>query len=703
MFSGRTTRRFRWQVLRHLLAASLLLSVGLAATCASAWGMSRPMDPDVTTTVAVLLSPSTIVADGISTTIATATVMSGGSPVMGDTVQFSSSDSGDDINGGPGPVDCASTTDANGQCTVTITSSTTAGTPTITATDTSAVPTASGMTTLTQTPGPATSVVVGLSQTSIPANGSSQTKATATVTDANGNLVPGDTIAFGASPTGVGIGTVTNHHNGTYTATITSSKTAGTVAITATDSSVTPNVAGSANLTQTSGSAAKVTVSLSPSSIVANGSSQSTATTTVTDANGNAVTGDTIQFSSSDSGDKINGGTGPVDCTSATNSSGQCSVTITSSTTVGTPTITANDTSVSPAASGHATLTEAAEASLTVLHAAPASSVTNQTVTLTATVSPGQPYTIQPSGSVEFSDSAGPIADCTSVPVTPQQPAAVCLASFAASSSPVQVQASFTPATGTSMTTSMSDTSVTVSAGGTSTGLEVSDNVPEVGQSVTYTAYASPDDSGSAAPTGSIEFLDGTAAISSCTGTTIGSNGLASCTVDYTSAGQHQISARYNGDANFDSSASAAQTVSVSSKPAVVLGTINSTMQWTFYYTSRFTKVMALAVVQAPVGATVVIECQGHGCPFKRRSEKVTRLKHCPPGPQGCHPSSTRRFKLTRGLAGHKLRIGTKLTIEIVQHEWVGKYYRFTIRRSHTPRTQIACLAPGGTRPNVGC
>ena len=65
---------------------------------------------------------------------------------------------------------------------------------------------------------------------------------------------------------------MTDHGNGTYTATITSSTVVHAVTITATDSSVSPNVTGHATLTQTPGPATNVNYSLAPWSIVATGS-----------------------------------------------------------------------------------------------------------------------------------------------------------------------------------------------------------------------------------------------------------------------------------------------------------------------------------------------------------------------------------------------------------------------------------------------
>ncbi|MGH2874241.1 MAG: Ig-like domain-containing protein, partial [Solirubrobacteraceae bacterium] len=72
---------------------------------------------------------------------------------------------------------------------------------------------------------------------------------TATVTDAAGDPITTDAVSFSASPSGVTIGPVTNNGNGSYTATITSSETAGQVTITATDTSAA--LTGAATLTQT--------------------------------------------------------------------------------------------------------------------------------------------------------------------------------------------------------------------------------------------------------------------------------------------------------------------------------------------------------------------------------------------------------------------------------------------------------------------
>ena len=194
-------------------------------------------------TLAVSLSPSSIAANGTSTSTATATVKdAGGLAIVGDHVGFSSSDSGEKIG--------AVTDNHDGSYTATITSSTTVGSATVTAAD-SSVSSVSGQATLTQTAGPAASVTVSLAPASIAANGTSTSTATATVKDAAGHPVVGDHVGFSSSDSGEKIGAVTDNHNGTYTATITSSTTAHQVRITATDSSVSPSVSRQATLTQT--------------------------------------------------------------------------------------------------------------------------------------------------------------------------------------------------------------------------------------------------------------------------------------------------------------------------------------------------------------------------------------------------------------------------------------------------------------------
>ena len=94
-------------------------------------------------------------------------------------------------------------------------------------------------------------MTVALSPSSIIANGTSTSTATAKLTDAQAHPVAGDHVAFSSNDTAEKISVVTDHNDGSYTATITSSTAAHAVTITATDSTVSPSVSGRATLTQT--------------------------------------------------------------------------------------------------------------------------------------------------------------------------------------------------------------------------------------------------------------------------------------------------------------------------------------------------------------------------------------------------------------------------------------------------------------------
>jgi hypothetical protein len=202
-------------------------------------------------TITVTLSPGSIVADGVSSSRATATLPL---PLPGQSVVFSSSDSG--IRFGP-TID-----DLNGTYTATLTSSTTVGTPTITATSSWLGQPISGAASLTQTPGPAKSMTLSVEPGSILADEHSYAVATATVTDAHGNPVPTDDVAFSSTDPLQHVGRVTNGGNGTYRALIRSSTTPGDAVITATDTTADLSVTAELNQTESSGLNQTVTGSL---------------------------------------------------------------------------------------------------------------------------------------------------------------------------------------------------------------------------------------------------------------------------------------------------------------------------------------------------------------------------------------------------------------------------------------------------------
>jgi adhesin/invasin len=642
--------------------------------------------------VTVQLSSPSIVANGTSTTVVTATVTDANNTgVPGDTIAFSASDPGIQFSS---PV----VDNGDGTYIATLTSSTTAGSPTITATDSTA--SISGQTTLIQTPGPATNVSVQLAPPSIvgldrgqrelhehgDGDGQGRLRAPAGRSDCE----------ISSSDRHEAISAVNDHNDGTYTATIRSSTAVGAPTITATVRST--GASAHATLNQTS---ANVTVTLTPSAILADGSSTSVATATVTKVSGSPLSGQTVAFSSDDPGEAI----GPVSAGKGS-AAGSYTATITSSTTAEAATITATIVALSPPPTGQAILLQVANPSTTTLTSVPTALVTNQQVTLIATVT-SSTGVAPPTGVVAFDSGASAIGGCATAPVasTTQSATVTCQTAFSAATSAEQITAVFTPTIGSNIAGSTSPIdSMLVSRDGSSTTLQTPGGTVHVGASLMYSAAVTAKDAGPFGPTGSVDFVDGTTVIPSCAAEALTPAGTATCKLSYRLTGTHHITAVYRGDANFGGSTSSSRVVKAS-RP--VLGTISSIMQWTFFYTPTYTKVLALVVNGAPIGGAILVQCHGRGCPFAHGTATVPKPKPCKrksgrkcPRPHPVVVNLMARFPHFRL---HRLNVGAQLTVRIVRRSWVGKYYKFVVRPRHAPRVQIACLAPGETRPGVGC
>lgn len=628
------------------------------------------------TNVVVSLSPPVIAANGSSTTTATATVTdSGVNPVAGDAVTFTS-DGGQAIG--------ATTDHGDGTYTTAITSTSTPGHSTITATDTSVTPGVNGTAGLTQF-GPAAQLALSLTPSSIPADGASTSTATATITDAGGNPVVGDAINF-TSDGGQAIGATTDHVDGTYTATITSTARAGQSTITATDASA-PGVSDEAPLTQTRGAATTVRLSLFSSSIVADGASTTVATATVTDAKGNAVIGDSVVISTS-TGQSV---------AAADRGDGTYGAQIHSTTTPGPVTVTATDQTAgvsgqasltqTAGVSGQAPLTQNAVASTTSLGASPASPVTNQVVTLVARVSTaGNPAPM--SGSVTFANFGAAIGgSCSDKPVSSAKPTVTCRVSFSADASPEQLTATFTPDANSAVSGSAGALTLPISGDSTSTSVTSSNRAPAIRRSTRYTAVVRSRHSGFAQPTGSVQFLDGTKAISKCSRKPLrvsGSSLAATCSVSYRSPGRHKIVARYLGSRDFRTSSSSAVKVRA-------LRAVTSSLRSNFKSTRAYTSVLALSVTGVPAGSKVVTTCHGRGCPFATQTTAIKTSR------QG------RTIDLSTPFGNRRLSVNARVVVEIVRTNWIGKYYGFVVRSGRRPSARVSCLAPGSSKPGVGC
>jgi hypothetical protein len=637
-------------------------------------------------------SKNPITADGADTTVVTAQVTLGGTPVDGETgVTFSSDDPNETISATT-PVGGGS-----GDYQATITSSTSAGQAHITATDTTAlpVPITSQAATLTQVAGPAASVSVTALPTSIPADGSTTSTVTAKVIDAFSNPVSGDPVVFSSNLAGTSFANAsgTTDASGAYTTTVTGTKV-GTATIKATDG----GLSNATPLRLVAGPAALVSVSLSPAAIVANGISSTTATATATDANGNPISNDSVTFSSSDAGEVASGATA--------HANGTYTATIRSSTTVGTPTITATDSSVRPSVSGHATLTQTAAGSTVVLSASPAKAITNQPVTLVATV---QTTSGPPAGAVTFAQGGSPISGCSALPVavTGSIGTVTCTTAFAAASPPGALTAAFTPSGASSLAATSAPVSLTV--GAASTTIAVSQPAAtKIKTKVDYRASVTSSSSGAVALAGAVSFLDGGKPIKKCANLKLAS-GTVTCELTYGKPGAHVITVAYGGDGNFAASSSAAGTTTVGQpkkkkkKKNTKRKTVSSTMTWSFIHGSVYSEVLSMVVSNPPASGSIVVQCTGHapkhGCP-PGMTIRVPTHKTCTKGK--CNAQATKSLDLSSDLKGRPLVVGAKLVILITAPGFNDKYYSFLIAKAG-PQQFIGCLVPGKTTPNVGC
>ncbi len=660
-----------------------MIRIVVLAAVAGCWLLPQAASASTAANISLgAFSPASFAADGATQTSATVTVTDASNVgVQGETVTVAAS--GASVS----PSSQMCTTDINGNCTVTFTAGTSVGTTTFTATD----PNVSGSPTQTvsQTVGtPATVTLAALSPSSIPADGHSSSTASATVTDSGGHPLSGQTVGFSQSGTVVSISggaACTTGSNGSCSVKITGT-TPGSTTITAFDGSV---ASAGQPLTEVAGAPALVTVALNPSTILASGLSATTATATVTDAINNPITNATVTFKSSDPGQFIGGVTN--------NLNGTYSVQIRGSTTVGSSTITATAGS----ASGIATLIQAAGPSATSLVASNSSLVTNQGVTLVATVTSG---TGAPSGTITFENGGVVILGCGGEAISPSNPIATCQTAFDAAGSPARLTAVFAPGPGSTAPASTGSLNLSIGQDSTSVLLQTPSSAT-TGRSITYSAQVSPPSNrpGPVEPTGTVQFSDNGQPISSCASQPI-VNGTATCTVKYKRAGAHTVTARYSGDANFSGSGAPAAHVSVVVLRARIIGSLSDTMQWNFHFTSSYTRVLQLIVNGASPGDIIRVTCHGAGCPFKKHTTRIVKHRRCT-RTHGKRKCTTRggRTTLAVPLQGHSLSAGATFTVSITRANWIGKYYVFTIRAQRGPRIKISCLTPGYSKPGVGC
>jgi hypothetical protein len=188
-------------------------------------------------------------------------------------------------------------------------------------------------------------------------------------------------------------------------------------------------------------------------------------------------------------------------------------------------------------------------------------SLFGQSVTFTATVAVVAPGIGMPTGTVTFNDSEGIIGSACGAQSMSGGIATCTTSALTASGSPDSVTATYNgdpyslPSTSDTVNQIVDNAATTITVS--------SDNNPSaLGQSVTFTATVVAVAPAGGIPTGTVTFQDDGVDLGGCSSNTLNS-GTATCTTTALSVGTHAITANYNADSNFSSSASSAlnQTV----------------------------------------------------------------------------------------------------------------------------------------------
>ncbi|MGO9819393.1 MAG: Ig-like domain repeat protein [Solirubrobacteraceae bacterium] len=325
----------------------------------------------------------------------------------------------------------------------------------------------------------------------------------------------------------------------------------------------------------------------------------------------------------------------------------------------------------------------------------PGTPVTDQGVTLIATITSGA--AIAPTtGSITFNNGNAAITGCSNVAVPARQTAIItCEASFGASTA--QLSANFVPVKGSLLLGSSSSSSLAV--GQASTKLSLLVGAVHLGSNTTFTATVDPpaNSTGTILPTGRAEFFDKGVPIAKCHNQLV-TRGVAKCQVRYTRLRKHHIMAKYSGDSNFSPSHSPTQLVKVGAIPPS--GAVGALMTWKFAFHPSYTTILALAITGLSPGVAVEINCLGSGCPFNHSTAKP-KITKC--GKKSKRTCSTGSANLAPRFGGRHLRVGTQITVTFVHPDWIGKYYRFMIRPGRAPKYKVSCLAVNSSLPGVGC
>lgn len=196
-----------------------------------------------------------------------------------------------------------------------------------------------------------------------------------------------------------------------------------------------------------------------------------------------------------------------------------------------------------------------------------------EAATVTATVFPAPP-----GGTVTFADGSGPIDGCSDLPLSQsggasEESIASCDVGYpTVRHTMIRATYSGFADDDTAYLTSSARHQLVVDQQPESATLAVSDS-PTAGQAVSYTLTLSP-----AAAGGSVAFSDNDTAIPGCATRPIGTDGTATCTLTYPSAGNHTVVAIFSGTADFSPArASIDLTVSKPATPVTTATAVTAT------------------------------------------------------------------------------------------------------------------------------
>ncbi len=397
--------RTRWAVPATVAVFVATLVGSLAIGTPSAFGAT----PSAANSTVAATSPS-VTADGTTDTITVTLLDSTHTAVVGDTVTLTPSGGSSLVSAASGP------SSAGGVVTFTVSDLVAEGV-TYTARDTTAGVTITQTAHVTFTAGPtdAATSTVSASPDAVPADGATQSTVTVTLLDANSNPVVGDTVTL--TPNGgssiISAASGPSNASGVVTFTVTDT-VAATIIYTARDTTAAVTIAQTPTVYFIGpADAALSTVTASPTSVPADGVTQSTITVTLFDANDGPIGGDTVTLTA-------NGGSSIISAASGlSDANGVVTFTVKDAT-VESVIYTAHDTTVPITISETATVnfTPATAAATSTVTAAPTSVTANGTTPSTITVTlldaahgpvVGHTVTLTPSGgSSTISAASGP-------------------------------------------------------------------------------------------------------------------------------------------------------------------------------------------------------------------------------------------------------------------------------------------------------